>query len=97
MLGDFVEKQETFFYFNKPCSLKSKTWHFLLLLVKKCQFFVYLDLVKRRLEIMLNDFAEKKETFFAIKNRIFQSLKNRIFPKGLTHGFGQNMPIFFFL
>ena len=44
---------------------------------------------------MLNDFAEKKETFLAIKNIIFQSLKNRIFPKGLTHGFGQKMPIFF--
>ena len=66
MLGDFAEKQETFFffYFNKPCSLKSKTSHFLLLLVKKCHCFVYLDLVKRRLEIMLSDFAEKKETFF---------------------------------
>ena len=60
-----------------------------MLLVKKCQFFVYLDLVKRRLEIMVNDFAEKKNLFLAIKNRIFQSLKNRTFPKGLTHGFGQ--------
>ena len=46
---------------------------------------------------MLNDFAEKKETFLAIKNIIFQSLKNRIFPKGLTHGFGQKKPIFFSL
>ena len=46
---------------------------------------------------MLNDFAEKKETFLPIKNIIFQSLKNRIFPKGLTHDFGQKMPIFFFL
>ena len=60
-----------------------------MLLVKKFQFFVYLDLVKRRLEIMVNDFAEKKNPFLAIKNRIFQSLKNRTFPKGLTHGFGQ--------
>ena len=60
-----------------------------MLLVKKCQFFVYLDLVKRRLEIMVNDFAEKEKPFFGYKNRIFQSLKNRTFPKGLTHGFGQ--------
>lgn len=52
-----------------------------MLLVKKCQFFVYLDLVKRRLEIMVNDFAEKKKPFFGYKNRTF--------PKGLTHGFGQ--------
>ena len=43
---------------------------------------------------MLNEFAEKKKTFFADKKRIFQSLKNRTFPKGLTHAFGQIMPIF---
>ena len=50
-----------------------------MLLVKKYQFFVYLGLVKIRLEIMLNDFAEKKDTFFGYKNRIFESPKNRIF------------------
>ena len=33
---------------------------------------------------MLNDFAEKKETFFlAIKNKIFHGPKTRIFLKGL--------------
>ena len=57
-----------------------------MLLVKKCQFFVYLYLVKIRLEIMLNDFADKKETFFGYKNRSF--------PKGITHAFGQKMPVF---
>ena len=31
---------------------------------QKMPFFVYLGLVKIRPEIMLNDFAEKKETFF---------------------------------
>ena len=51
-----------------------------MLMIKKCQFFVYLYLVKIRLEIMLNDFGEKKETFLAIKNRIFQSLNNCTFP-----------------
>ena len=40
---------------------------------------VYFDLVKTRLEIMLGDFAEKKETFLTIKNRIIQTQKNRIF------------------
>ena len=63
-------------------------------MIKKCQFFVYLYLVKIRLEIMLNDFAEKKETFLAIKNRIFHSLNNCTLPKGITHAFGQKMPIF---
>ena len=66
-----------------------------MLLVKKCQFFLYLDLVKIRLEIMLNDFAEKKETFFGYKKQNFRSLRNRTFPKGLTLAFGQKMPNFF--
>ena len=35
-----------------------------MLLVKKCQIFLYLDLVEIRLEIMLNNFVEDKETFF---------------------------------
>ena len=65
-----------------------------MLLVKKCQFFLYLDLVKIRLEIMLNDFAEKKETFFGYKKQNFRSLRNHTFPKGLTVVFGQKMPIF---
>ena len=34
-----------------------------MLLVKKYQIFIYLDLVEIRLEIMLNYFVEIKETF----------------------------------
>ena len=55
-----------------------------MLLVKKCQIFLYLDFVKIRLEKMLNNFVEKQE----IKTKIFESPKNLIFPKGLTHAFG---------
>ena len=43
-----------------------------MLLVKKRQFFVYLDLVKRRLGIMVNDFAEKKKPFFGYKKQFFK-------------------------
>ena len=68
-----------------------------MLMIKKCQFFVYLYLVKIRLEIMLNDFGEKKETFLAIKNRIFQSLNNCTFPYGITHAFGKKKCRFFWL
>ena len=53
-----------------------------MLLVKKCQISLYLDLVEIRLEIMLNNFVQDKETFFGY------SKKNGIFPKGLTHAFG---------
>ena len=66
-----------------------------MLLVKKCQFFLYLDLVKMRLEIMLNDFAEKKETCFGYKKQNFSESKKSHFPKGLTLAFGQKMPNFF--
>ena len=38
-------------------------------LAKKCQFFLYLNLVKIRLEILLSDFAEKKETSFTITKK----------------------------
>ena len=57
--------------------------------VKKCQFFLYLVLVKTILEIRFNNVLDRKETFFDYKNKIFQSPKNGIFPKGLTHAFGQ--------
>ena len=40
-------------------------------LVKKCHFFLYLDLVKIRLEIILSDFAEKKENLFGLKKQNF--------------------------
>ena len=42
-----------------------------MLLVKKANYLVYLDLVKIRLAIMLSDFAEKKETFLTLKKGIF--------------------------
>ena len=42
-----------------------------MLLAKKCHFFLYLDLIEIRLEIMLSVFAAKKETFLSLKNRIF--------------------------
>ena len=65
-----------------------------MLLVKKCHFFLELDLVKIRLEIILSDFGEKKETCFDYKNKIFKRLKNHIFSKGLTHAFRQKMEFF---
>ena len=51
-------------------------------LAKKCQVFHNLNLIKISLEIMLSDFAEKKETFFDLKKQNFQTPKNRTFSKG---------------
>ena len=55
-----------------------------MLLVKKCQFFVYLGLVKIRLEIILNDFAEKKDLFFGYKKHNFSKSKKSHFSKGVN-------------
>ena len=42
-----------------------------MLLAKKCQYFLNLNLIKISLEIVLSDFAEKKETFFDLKKTAF--------------------------
>ena len=59
-------------------------------------FFVYVDLVRIRLKIMLSDFAQEKETFLTTKNN-FSKSKNFAFSKWLTHAFGQKMPFFLYL
>ena len=59
-----------------------------MLLAKKYQ----IHLVKIRLEIMLSDFAEKKETCFDYEKHNFLKSKKSSFPKGLAHAFGQKMP-----
>ena len=43
---------------------------------------------------MLSDFAEKKETCLDYKKQNFSKSKNPLFQKGLTHAFGQKLPIF---
>ena len=40
---------------------------------------------------MLNNFVEKKETFFDYKENFFKFLKIAFFQKGLTHAFVQKM------
>ena len=64
-----------------------------MLLVKKCQFFHDFVWLKIRLEIRLNNVLDTKEPCFDYKRKISESPKNHMFPKGLTHAFGQKMPI----
>ena len=52
-----------------------------------------LDTKETRLELRLNNVLDTKETFFDCKRKISKSPKNRMFSKGLTHAFGQKMPI----
>ena len=67
-----------------------------MLLVKTCNFFLYLFSVKEEHEIRFNHVLNRKETFLTIKTKIFQSLKNGILPKGLTHAFSQKCNFFKF-
>ena len=69
MLKEFADKKETFLDYKKQNFQKSKNSYFAKgvnprFWSEKCQFFLYLFLVKTRLEIILNAFVEKKETFF---------------------------------
>ena len=67
-----------------------------MLLVKKCQCFHYFVWLKIRLEIRVKNVLDTKEPFFDYKRKISKSHKNCIFPEGLTHAFGQKMPILSF-
>ena len=55
-----------------------------MLLAKKCQYFLYLNLIKISQEIVLSDFAEKKETFFDLKKQHFSKSKKSHFLKGIN-------------
>ena len=72
MLSNFAEKKKTRFDYKKTEYFKVQKirlskgvnpcfWS------KKCHFFLYLDLVKIRLQIMLNYFEEKKKPFLTLK------------------------------
>ena len=98
MLKEFADKKETFLDYKKQNFQKSKNSYFAKgvnprFWSEKCQLFLYLFLVKTRLEIILNAFVEKKETFFDY-NKLSQKL---LFPKGVIPRFGHKMPIFLFM
>ena len=81
------DRKETFFLSIKTKFFKVPKMVFLqrgspMLLVKKCQFFPYLLLVKTRLEIRFNSVLDRKETFFKYKKKIFQSPKISVFQRG---------------
>ena len=88
LLTHFAEKKETSFDYKKRNFSKSKKSAFPKGLThafgQKMPFFLQLYLVKIRLEIMLDYFKEKKETFLTINSRIFQTPKTRIFFKGVN-------------
>ena len=76
MLSDFAEKKRNFLNLTKQNFSQSKKSHFFpkgltYAFVQKMPIFSLFNLIKISLEIMLSDFAQKKETFFTLKNRFF--------------------------
>ena len=84
--NDVLERKEPLFNIKTTLLNVSKIKFFQkgqpMLLVKKWQIFLYLDLVKIKLELMLNNFVEKKETFFEYKENFFKFLKIAVFQRG---------------
>ena len=72
-----LQKKRNLFDYKQHNFSKSKKSHFVFKGVnlcfwpKKCQILFYLDLAKIRLEKMLSDLAEKKETCFEYKKQNF--------------------------
>ena len=68
-----------------------------MLLVKKCNFFLYLFFLKIRLEIMFNNVLDRKETFFGHKNFSLSKSQKSHFSKGVIAWFWSKNVLFLFL
>ena len=66
-----------------------------MVLVQKCQFFQLFFLGNIRQEHVVYDILEGENPFLGYKKKKFWKPKSDIFRKGLTHGFGPKMVIFF--
>ena len=67
-----------------------------MLLVKNCNFFLYLFSLKIRLEIMFNNVLDRKETFFGHKHFNLSKSQKSHFSKGVNPCFWSKN-VFFFL
>ena len=65
------DRKETFFEYKNKTLRSPKKGLTHAFGEKKCQIFLYLDLVKIRLEKVSNNILEEKETFFYYKNTNF--------------------------
>ena len=68
-----------------------------MVLVKKCQIFLYLDLIEIRVEIMLNNFVEKKKLFWTTKKTFSKSPKSQFSKEVNPCSWSKNAILFSFL
>ena len=102
MFNNVLDRKETFFGHKKIQSFKVPKIAFFqrglpMLLVKKSNFFLYLFIVKIRLEIMFNNVLDRKETFFGNKNFNLSKSQKSHFSKGVNPCFWSKNVTFFSL
>ena len=102
-VNNFVKKKNSFFTIKKKTFWKSQKslssvgvnpcfWS------KNANFFVDVDLVKIRLEIILSDFPKEKRNLFDYKKKNFsKKKKSHFFLKGLFQAFDQKSQILLYL
>ena len=66
-----------------------------MVLVQKCPFFQLFFLGNIRQEHVFYEILEGENAFLNYEHKKFKKPKSDIFGKGLTHGFGPKMAIFF--
>ena len=85
MFNDVLDKKQTFFDYKEKIFQSPKTRIFPKRnnpCIWRKKFFLYLDLVKIKLELIFNNFVEKKETFFDYKENLFKFLNIAFFQRG---------------
>ena len=100
LLNDFVENKETFLSIKKKRIFQIPKNHIFPkgltpVYKQKMPISSLFRFIKIRLEIMLKDFAEKKETFLDYKKQNFQKSKNSHFSKGVNPSFWSEKCQFF--
>ena len=101
---DIIERKNAFLGYKNNKFKKSKNWHFSKWVnpgfwSKNGHFSNFFFLGNIGQENVFYDILERKNAFLGYKNKKFKSRKIHTFQKGLTHGFGSNMAMFwtFFL
>ena len=82
--GEVIGEEYLINFFLSRKSPNTISCHILSTQHKREQLTLHQINIFLRLEIIINDFKEREETFLDYKNRTFQSPNYHIFPKGLT-------------
>ena len=91
---DILERKNVFLAYKNKTFIKSKNWHFPMVLVQKWPFVQIFFFGNIGQENVFHNILERKNVFLRYKNKNLKKSKHWHFPKGLTHGFGPKLAIF---